>query len=93
MAWIQKEQTIYSPLNNYQYQYSYISGDGSTIIVGSSQPQEPIDEPYYVKVFSWNGISWVQKVNTFNYFSSESSGYPFCSNYNGSFIAITFLLP
>jgi len=75
---------------NYSGNALKISGDGSTIIIGSATDHDPSNNWYgSVKVYEWNGTDWVQKGSkVYGQSSGGYFGYSIGINNDGSIILV-----
>ena len=84
-SFIKQGQDIDGSSTSNQFGYSVaMNSDGTVIAIGSV----PISGTGYVRVFSWNGVSWSQLGSDINGFSGEDFGYSIAINAAGNRVVI-----
>jgi hypothetical protein len=63
-----------------------ISGDGTIVAIGAYANGD--DDVGHVRLYKWNGISWIQYGNDIDGYPNEYSGYSVSLSSNGNIVAI-----
>jgi len=89
-TWTQLGSTVYGAnTNDYLYHVS-ISKDGNVIAVGSSGSDVAGTDRGFIKIYTWNGSSWVQRGGTFyGINNNDTIGHSKLSA-DGNYIALTY---
>jgi Secretion system C-terminal sorting domain/FG-GAP repeat len=89
-TWFQKGPSIYGQAaQDYCGENVSISGDGSTIAVGAVGNDQAGSNAGNVRVFQWNGTTWVQKgIDLTGDFSEDAAGQSLAINYDGSTVVV-----
>lgn len=89
-TWLQKGATLYGQAaNDYCGERVAISGDGSTIAIGAVGNDQAGSNAGNVRVFHWNGTSWIQKgIDLTGDFPEDAAGQSVGLNEDGSVVVV-----
>jgi gliding motility-associated-like protein len=88
-SWVQKGSNLLgNQLDDWFGRNIELNADGNTIVIGAYGGNSPGSQSGDIKVFDWNGASWVQKGNTISGSNSEDwFGYSVAISADGNTIA------